>query len=76
MSQYVFVIEPNERGFHYCKAYLALGGTEPVAESRGYRTGEEAMNDVMEQLGIRTSGQPDQSRSVPGTPSAAAGGRR
>ena len=77
MSQYYFVVDPvNERGFYYCKAFLVMSGDKHVAESRGFRTGEEAMTDVMEQLGIRTSGQPEWEVTAPGIPSAAAGGMR
>jgi hypothetical protein len=77
MSQYVFVIgPPDEHGVRYCKAFLALRGDLPVAESLGYSSGTEALNDVIEQIGIRTNGQSDPSGSVPRMPSAAAGGRR
>ena len=75
MKQYIFSITCTPGGDHSCKAYTA-SGNRPVAVSRGtYTNGNDALNDVMEQLGM-TPVKPSTPRSIQHVPSAAAGGVR
>lgn len=53
MSQYVFSIKRTWRGLHYCIAYAAIGNKAVAVSKRQYISGNDALNDVIEQLGIR-----------------------
>jgi hypothetical protein len=75
MNQHIFSIRRTPGGDHYCVAYTA-SGNRPVAVSRKTcHNGNEALNDVLEQLGLLTV-KPSMPRSIQHVPSAAAGGVR
>jgi hypothetical protein len=54
MSQYVFSVKRTLRGLHYCVAYAATGNEAVAVSRKQYLSGNDALNDVMEQLGLRT----------------------
>lgn len=60
MSQYVYSIKRTPFGRFYCVAYPAVGDKAVAISRKDYTNGNDAMVDVMEQLGVRKAEPPAQ----------------